>query len=251
MMHTVSEPDSLRESLRNKILTLVQQMDFSVSTKLPSEHWLATKFEVSRSTVRAVLADLETEGKILRRQGSGTYINTKAFLLGTTLYPRIEMREIIRKNGYTPRSEAISVCHVPAGADASILNCSPEDLLQEVHSLYYADEMPCMYCVDRLKAGLITEESWKSSPFHTQTIYHAIEQAAHIQICWDIIRFRSVNCDRYPEISEALRLSPENNSAVLLEIINYTENSTPVMLGRIYANTDILQLNLIRNLTKL
>mgnify|MGYP002562475959 CR=1 FL=1 len=47
--------DSLRESLRRKILTLVQQMDFSVSTKLPSENWLAAKFDVSRSSVRAEL----------------------------------------------------------------------------------------------------------------------------------------------------------------------------------------------------
>ena len=37
-MRTGSESDSLRESLRRKILTLVQQMDFSVSTKLPSEN---------------------------------------------------------------------------------------------------------------------------------------------------------------------------------------------------------------------
>ena len=250
-MRAGSEADSLREELRRKILTLVQQMDFSVSTKLPSENWLAAKFDVSRSTVRAVLAELETEGKILRRQGSGTYINTKAFLLGTTLYPRIEMREIIRKNGFTPRSEAISVRHVQAGADASILDCSPDDLLQEVYSLYYADETPCMYCVDRLKAGLISDPAWKSTPFHTQTLYQAVQQVSQVQICWDIIRFRSVNCDRYPEISAALQLNPENNSAVLLEIVNYTQNSMPVMFGRIYVNTDIIQLNLIRDLTKL
>ena len=250
-MRTGSEADSLREDLRRKILTLVRQMDFSVSTKLPSENWLAAKFDVSRSTVRAVLAELETEGKILRRQGSGTYINTKAFLLGTTLYPRIGMREIIKKNGFTPGSEAISVRHVQAGADASILDCSPDDLLQEVHSLYYADETPCMYCIDRLKAGLISDPDWKSTPFHTQTLYQAVQQVSQVQICWDIIRFRSVNCDRYPEISAALQLNPENNSAVLLEIVNYTQNSMPVMFGRIYVNTDIIQLNLIRDLTKL
>ena len=101
-MPTHTDSDSLRENLRKNIITLVQKMDFSVSTKLPSENWLAAKFDVSRSTIRAVLAELETEGKILRRQGSGTYINTRAFLLGTTLYPRIEMRNIIEKNGYTP-----------------------------------------------------------------------------------------------------------------------------------------------------
>ena len=98
-MPTHTDSDSLRENLRKNIITLVQKMDFSVSTKLPSENWLAAKFDVSRSTIRAVLAELETEGKILRRQGSGTYINTRAFLLGTTLYPRMDIRVIIEKNG--------------------------------------------------------------------------------------------------------------------------------------------------------
>lgn len=120
-MPTHTDSDSLRENLRKNIITLVQKMDFSVSTKLPSENWLAAKFDVSRSTIRAVLAELETEGKILRRQGSGTYINTRAFLLGTTLYPRIEMRNIIEKNGYTPHSNALFICQKPAGDDAAFL----------------------------------------------------------------------------------------------------------------------------------
>ena len=226
-------------------------MDFSVSTKLPSENWLAAKFDVSRSTIRAVLARIETEGKILRRQGSGTYINTRAFLLGTTLYPRIEMRNIIEKNGYTPHSNALFICQKPAGDDAAFLQCDPKDTLQEVHSLYYADKIPCMYCIDRLKSGVISDLNWKSDSFHNQSLYRAIQQASGIQICWDIIRFRSVNCDQHPEISHLLNLDPANNSTILLEIVNYTENSTPVLLGRIYVNADIIQLNLIRDLTKL
>ena len=111
-MPTHTDSDSLRENLRKNIITLVQKMDFSVSTKLPSENWLAAKFDVSRSTIRAVLAELETEGKILRRQGSGTYINTRAFLLGTTLYPRMDIRGIIEKNGYTPSSKALFIRQV-------------------------------------------------------------------------------------------------------------------------------------------
>ena len=104
-MPTHTDSDSLRENLRKNIITLVQKMDFSVSTKLPSENWLAAKFDVSRSTIRAVLAELETEGKILRHQGSGTYINTRAFLLGTTLYPRMDIRGIIEKTVILPAAK--------------------------------------------------------------------------------------------------------------------------------------------------
>ena len=94
---------SLHEELRKKILDYIMRMNFSFSTRLPSENQLASKFLVSRSTIQAVLSELETEGKLLRKQGSGTYVNIQGFMLETTLYPRIEIREIIRKNGYIPR----------------------------------------------------------------------------------------------------------------------------------------------------
>ena len=55
-MPTHTDSDSLRENLRKNIITLVQKMDFSVSTKLPSENWLAAKFDVSRSTIRAAVS---------------------------------------------------------------------------------------------------------------------------------------------------------------------------------------------------
>ena len=161
------------------------------------------------------------------------------------------MRNIIENNGYPPHSNALFICQKPAGDDAAFLQCDPKDTLQEVHSLYYADKIPCMYCIDRLKSGVISDLNWKSDSFHNQSLYRAIQQASGIQICWDIIRFRSVNCDQHPEISHLLNLDPANNSTILLEIVNYTENSTPVLLGRIYVNADIIQLDLIRDLTKL
>lgn len=165
---------SLQGNLQKKHHNISSEKGFSVSTKPSSENWLAAKFDVSRSTIRAVLAELETEGKILRRQGSGTYINTRAFLLGTTLYPRMDIRGIIEKNGYTPSSKALFIRQVPAGDDSSILQCGPNDMLQEVHSLYYADQTACMYCIDHLKSGIISDLNWKSNSFHTQSLYRAI-----------------------------------------------------------------------------
>ena len=152
------------------------------------------------------------------------------------------MRNIIEKNGYTPHSNALFICQKPAGDDAAFLQCDPKDTLQEVHSLYYADKIPCMYCIDRLKSGVISDLNWKSDSLHNQWLYLGYTAGFYgIQICWDIIRFRSVNCDQHPEISHLLNLDPANNSTILLEIVNYTENSTPVLLGRIYVNADIIQ----------
>lgn len=243
--------NSLHEELRKKILNYIMQMDFSFSTRLPSENQLAAKFLVSRGTIRSVLSELETEGKLLRKQGSGTYVNIRGFMLETTLYPRIEMRGIIRKNGYVPRSENLFIRQTRAEMSAVPLGCSPEHLIQEAHGLYFADDRPCMYCIDRMRKELISEEIWKSDKVQGQSLYRAIKEFADTEICWDIMRIRSVNCDSVPEISRYLVEDGGNRSLVLLEIVNYDENSRPILYGTIYVNADIIQLNLIRDLTKL
>ena len=152
----------LRERVRAQLLELISEMDLTVNTRLLSEGQLAAKFQVSRSTIRTVLSDLEVEGKVIRRQGSGTYVNSQAIQVNTTLYPRIDLREIVARNGYSARSEVLSVRQIPAGRQSLLFNCGPTHQLQEIRSLYYADEFPCMYCIDCIRDGRITEDQWRT-----------------------------------------------------------------------------------------
>ena len=48
--------------------------------RLPSEPALAKRFDVSRTTIREVMSQLETEGFVQRRQGSGTYVRRQPLL---------------------------------------------------------------------------------------------------------------------------------------------------------------------------
>ena len=49
---------------------------YAAGTRLPSEAQLVKQFGVSRPTVRRALRDLESDGLIERRAGSGTYVNS-------------------------------------------------------------------------------------------------------------------------------------------------------------------------------
>ena len=50
--------------------------DLKPGSKLPSERELASRFGVSRSSVREALQQLQLNGAIIIRQGGGSYINT-------------------------------------------------------------------------------------------------------------------------------------------------------------------------------
>jgi GntR family transcriptional regulator len=69
------EPAITRHSsLAHALKTDIATGQFAVGTKLPTEFELCQRFNVSRSTVRQALAELEAAGLVRRRQGSGTTV---------------------------------------------------------------------------------------------------------------------------------------------------------------------------------
>lgn len=243
------QKNSLRSHVRNQILEFISTMDLTHNTRLLSESQLAAKFQVSRSTIRTVLSDLEVEGKVLRKQGSGTYVNLRAIQLDTLLYPRADLRGIIIQNGYTAKNELLSIRKVSAGRLAHTFNCSQTNCLQEIRTLYYADETPCMYCIDYIQDGRVTDAQWKSPTIATQSLYDFLRQAANINIKWDLMRIQATTSGEVPELATHFDIPiGKVKSFVLLEIANYDEQNLPVIYGMIYVDADRIKLNLVRDL---
>ena len=60
----------IRETLRGEITGGILKR----GEKLPAEHELASKFNVSRMTIRESIEDLVNEGLLYRRHGVGTFV---------------------------------------------------------------------------------------------------------------------------------------------------------------------------------
>ncbi len=58
----------------DELKTEIASGEYPLGAKLPTEFELCTRFGVSRSTVRQALAELESAGLVVRRQGSGTTV---------------------------------------------------------------------------------------------------------------------------------------------------------------------------------
>lgn len=241
----------LRDRVRRQLLELIGRMDFEYSTRLLSENQLAAKFQVSRSTIRAVLSELETEGKVIRRHGSGTYVNPPALDVETTIYPQVNMYDLIRKNGYRPELKVLSFQDIPAGERGYKLNLFPFDRITEIRTVYYADGRPCMYCVDCVDARRFSGVNWKEHENFDGSVYDYIRQAAGIDIIWDIINIQSAHSGQVQELQECFSI-PEGQikSVVRLEITNFDKQNQPSLLGNIYIDTDQIRLNIVRDLTK-
>jgi GntR family transcriptional regulator of arabinose operon len=109
---------SKHELLSKWIEENIANNTFSPGTKIPSENELATRFAISRQTVRQSLGNLVSKGILIREQGSGTYVNNKIVptirqetkrigvittYLDDYIFPTIihGIEEVLTSNGYT------------------------------------------------------------------------------------------------------------------------------------------------------
>lgn len=61
--------------IKNKLKSLIENNDYSVGTKIPSEAELRQEFQFSRHTIRQAVLELVNEGYLIRQQGSGTFVS--------------------------------------------------------------------------------------------------------------------------------------------------------------------------------
>ena len=129
----------LRQALANQ--------DYAVGDRLPSENELVEQFGVSRPTVGRALAQLETEGLVERRAGSGTFVSAQDRNAGHVfglLIPGLGTTEI-----FEPICRGISVARVGSRQDLLWGTTFSPDSTEEDQV-----EQLCKYYVERGVSGV-------------------------------------------------------------------------------------------------
>jgi GntR family transcriptional regulator len=131
-----TQPKVTKQSAaRQQVLELIQRL--GVGTAIPSERQLSVDLGVSRLTVRAALDDLAREGYLVRRRGSGTYVQQPKISQQLTM---TSFSEDMRRRGMTPGSRTLSLTWELAGARLGrFLNVSPGAEIVVVKRLRLAD----------------------------------------------------------------------------------------------------------------
>lgn len=131
-----SSPKVTKQShTRQHVLDLIEQL--GVGTAIPSERQLSADLGVSRLTLRAALDDLAREGYLVRRRGSGTYVQRPKISQELTI---TSFSDDMRRRGMVPGSRTLSMSTILAGARLGrSLNVSPSEQIVVVKRLRLAD----------------------------------------------------------------------------------------------------------------
>ena len=134
----------LKEILIGKIEKTMDSND-----QLPSEREICETYDLSRTTVRQALDELEKEKYIYKVHGKGNFISPKRY--NQDLISFYSFTEEMKKVGRKPKSEVIGFEIRESGEKlANIFKQNEDDLAYKVTRIRKADDIPMMYEVTYL-----------------------------------------------------------------------------------------------------
>ncbi|MBN6041408.1 GntR family transcriptional regulator [Amycolatopsis sp. 195334CR] len=98
-------------AIKVELLGLIAELGEGAA--LPTERELVERFDVSRATIRQAVGELVLEGRLSRRQGSGTFVAGPKLVQPLAL---VSYTEGLRQQGIEPGRALITLETVPAGA---------------------------------------------------------------------------------------------------------------------------------------
>jgi len=172
LMHTLSATSHLPlyRQLQRALRESIERGVFGPAEALPAERQLATELEISRITVRKAIDGLVEEGLLVRRAGSGNFINTR---IEKNFAKLTSFSEDMRSRGRTPRSVWLKrAAGTVTPEEALRLRLSPGTAVYRFHRIRYADDMPmCLEYATIAAAALPSLEAVDAS------MYEALEAA--------------------------------------------------------------------------
>ncbi len=155
---------ALREALKKSLL--------GADDALPAERDLAVQFAVSRITVRKAIDGLVSEGLLVRRQGSGTFVLAR---MEKNFSKLTSFSEDMRARGRTPRSVWLQRSAGSVTPEESLtLRSSPGTPVYRFHRIRFANDAPMSLEYATILASCLPAlESVESS------LYEALERAGN------------------------------------------------------------------------
>jgi GntR family transcriptional regulator len=189
-----------------------------------------------------VLAKLAVNGLILRKQGDGTYVNSRVREINAHLGNLWDFSRIIETNGYKPTIKSIVIeKRISTDKEALALAIDPGDELLSLMRLFYADDHPVILANNVVPVSFLREPVDQiDGQLHIREI---LSRYCHQNIAFAITEIRSVLVDE--DTQKTLRKS-SGDTVLALQVAFYSKQNVPLALGANYFDDDLLRLSLVQ-----
>jgi DNA-binding GntR family transcriptional regulator len=217
----------LYEILKKKI----ENDEWPVGSRIPTEDELCKMFNVSRATVRTAILEFVRQGYLIRQQGKGTFVFRNVISDGISM--ATNLRELPFEEGlsFTPNILVRTVMK-PTGDLRTKLNISKDKHVIYIKRLNLIDNEPVvlqeMYIPYHICPALLEDD------IEHNFLFALFEKKYGIKITKvkDYMEITSLNSNEARLIG-----SPEGSSAILLSQYFYS-GETPIMYARLINRTD-------------
>lgn len=115
-------------------------VDTEPGSPVPTERELAAEFGTSRTTVRQALAALASSGRVVRTQGSGTFVARPNHVY---VHQLTSYSEDLRAQGHSPSSSVVEVSKIEPGPEVvCALEITGKEKVNRLERLRYVDGEP-------------------------------------------------------------------------------------------------------------
>jgi len=217
----------LYQQLQRALRQAIESRVLGPDDALPPERDLANEFKVSRITVRKAIDGLVSEGLLVRRQGSGTFVSARVEKNFSKL---TSFSEDMRARGRTPHSTWLkrSIGSVTP-EEALALRSSPGTPVYRFHRIRFADDSPmCVEYATVLASCLPSLDAVDSS------LYEALERSGN-RPARALQRLRAVLFTN--EQAELLHVR-ERDAGLLVERLGFLKDGRAVEFTQSYFRGD-------------
>jgi GntR family transcriptional regulator len=176
MKMTAPARGSRVEEVRQGLLRDLLEGRLLVGTKLINEQGLASRFDVSRLTVREAVSTLVTAGYLERRHGSGTYV---VGLPGPShaLDATLSYTHMIAEAGMKPGLQVLSVeSRLATNDEARELDLDKGEMVRRLERVRTANRRAVIYSVDVLPERYVSDIPNKS---FNRSLYDVLRRFDH------------------------------------------------------------------------
>jgi GntR family transcriptional regulator len=223
--------------VKEDIKSIIYSEGYEVGDRLSSELELCQKLNTSRVTIRRALSELQAEGAIKRKRGSGTVVLKKKQKYNYMLTNVGRLADQVCEN-CDISTKMVKITEKRAEKNvAEKLNIEEGDLLIQYERVRSIDGVPAVYSIDNVAKDRIPKN------LVLESMGPSLRQAIGIDLSYSDSKLTPVKASSY--ICEVLSIPPET-ICLLLEEITYDTDNKPLDYSYEYYPEYLFNFNLLR-----